>query len=609
MKHKKGKLKLIRKFLPISAVCLLFISLTALTACGDNGELPPAPVFSASSGAYAEGTTVFLTDESFWGSIWYTTDGSDPRTSETAVKYKKKEPIEIKDKSKEPNVVSAIDPLLIAPCLGEVKEGDNKVTGDVTVPKDSDVDKCTVVRAAFRKIGGTWSDEVSAVYFAGNMTTHIEGLTDTCLASDRDLIVISIQAEYNDFFDYETGIYVAGKSFDEKLAEKIAENDDSISLPWMAANYRAKGREWERVVRMDALSVSANGYVKELLSQECGVRIQGNYSRAMLQKSLRLYAREEYGAKKFDYPFFGEDYKADSFKHLVLRSGCSEGFTEQAKFGDAMLQDMSAEASGLPTQQTRPCIVYLNGEYWGLYILTEDYTEKYFEEIYGLKKNDAVLYKSYGTGDCRLDEGEVPEGFDDMYYIDELNSFMDGFDDLSDKDDYEAFCEVVDPENVMQYFAVEVWLDNQDWPATNWSLWRSKTVTDENYGDGRWRFVLQDLDRCALNPGENMIEKKELLDTDSDNPAVRMFALLMTNEGFRADYKQCLWDYSLEVYTEDYVDDYIDRYRDEYEPLYDQFFARYPDLGSSEGALDEIDAFEDFMDDRPAYIWPIQDEL
>ncbi|MBO6260516.1 MAG: CotH kinase family protein [Lachnospiraceae bacterium] len=602
-------MKFKKKIMYIAVMCMALIIPVAFTACGDEGELPPAPVFSASSGAYAEGTTIALTDESFWGSIWYTTDGSDPRTSETAVKYKKKEPIEIKDRSKDPNVLSAIDPLLISPCLGKVKEGDDKVTGDVTVPKDSDVDKCTVVRAAFRKIGGTWSDEVSAVYFAGNMTMHIEGLTDSCLASDRDMIVISIQADYNDFFDYETGIYVAGKAFDDKLAQELLEDDDSISLPWADANYRGKGREWERTVRMDALSVSANGYVKELLSQDCGIRIQGNYSRAMLQKSFRLYAREEYGTKKFNYPFFGEEYKADSFKHLVLRSGCSEGFTEQAKFGDAMLQDMSAEASGLPTQQTRPCIVYLNGEYWGLYILTEDYTEKYFEDVCGLAKDDAVLYKSYGTGDCRLDEGEVPEGYDEMYYIDELNAFMDGFDDLSDKGDYETFCEVVDPENVMQYFALEVWLDNQDWPATNWSLWRSKTVTDDGYGDGRWRFVLQDLDRCALNPGENMIEKKELLNTDTDNPAVRIFALLMTNEEFKADYKQCLWDYSLDVFTEEYVDDYIDRYADEYEPLYDQFFARYPDLGSTEGALDEIDAFEDFMDDRPAYIWPIQDEL
>ena len=602
-------MKFRKKLLLSAAVFMALLAPLVFTACGEGEELPPAPVFSAASGAYAEGTVISLTDESFWGSIWYTTDGSDPRTSETAVKYKKKEPIEIKDRSKDPNVLSAIDPLLIAPCLGEVKEGSDKVTGEVSVPKDGDVDKCTVVRAAFRKIGGTWSEDVSAVYFAGNMTKHIGGLTDSCLASDRDMIVISIQADYNDLFDYEKGIYVAGKAFDDKLAQELAENDTHISLPWADANYRGKGRDWERTVRMDALSVSANGYVKELLSQDCGIRIQGNYSRAMLQKSFRLYAREEYGAKKFDYPFFGEDHKAESFKHLVLRSGCSEGFTEQAKFGDAMLQDMSAEASGLPTQQTRPCIVYLNGEYWGLYILTEDYTEKYFEDVCGLAKDDAVLYKSYGTGDCRLDEGEVPEGYDEMYYINELNAFMDGFDDLSDKDDYEAFCEVVDPDNVMQYFAVEIWLDNQDWPETNWSLWRSKTVTDDDLADGRWRFILQDLDRCALNPGENMIEKKELLDTDSDNPAVKMFALLMTNEDFKADYKQCLWDYSLEVYTEDYVDDYIKRYKSEYEPLYDQFFARYPDLGSTDGALDEIDAFEDFMDDRPAYIWPIQDEL
>ena len=45
------------------------------------------------------------------------------------------------------------------------------------------------------------------------------------------------------------------------------------------------------------------------------------------------------------------------------------------------------------TKASRPCVVYLNGEYWGLYVLEEDYSDNYFESHYGVNKDDVVVYK------------------------------------------------------------------------------------------------------------------------------------------------------------------------------------------------------------------------
>ena len=63
--------------------------------------------FSQKSGVYAEAFLLELST-TLDGEIYYTTDGSDPSTSDTAVKYE--DAIEIKDRKGDANVVSAVGP-------------------------------------------------------------------------------------------------------------------------------------------------------------------------------------------------------------------------------------------------------------------------------------------------------------------------------------------------------------------------------------------------------------------------------------------------------------------------------------------------------------------
>ena len=53
---------------------------------------------------------------------------------------------------------------------------------------------------------------------------------------------------------------------------------------------------WERQAHIDYLE-SDGDTTSCKLQQDCGVRIQGNYSRSDLQKGFRLYARKDYGEK------------------------------------------------------------------------------------------------------------------------------------------------------------------------------------------------------------------------------------------------------------------------------------------------------------------------
>ncbi len=564
--------------------------------------LATSSIFSHASGVYEEAfelTLVHTKQET----IYYTVDGSDPTISDTAMVYEA--PILIQDRSTEPNVVSAVDPVLFSGNYNQPHQSGYKFDCKIKAPANEAVDKCSVVRVAIRNADGTFGEEAAATYFIGTPQKHIQGLAESCAAAGHELAVISIAMDYDDLFDNTKGIYVKGDTFTQDLGryltsgKKLRDGEMARSLD---ANYKQRGREWEREASMTMFEFSPEGAI-QVLNQQCGIRIQGNYSRSDLQKGFRLYARKDYSDNNFRYAVFGSDYTndqgetMDKFKSLVLRNGGNCAFT--AKFNDAFWQSLVRDTA-VETKQSRPCVVYLNGEYWGLYVLEEDYSDDYFEDLHGVNKADVVVYKgdaeTYEIG-YSLDEGELPEGEEVDYYFRELLDFFSTHSDLKSDTDYEEFAKLVDTQSVMDYFAVQCWINNKwDWPGKNWSMWKTIHTSEENpYADGRWRFTFYDVEFGGVSGAsdaktntirEDNYKPKGLLDMDTENPAVLCFAYLMTNEGFREAFYDRLLGLSDGMLEKEAALARLQEFEDIYEPLLDQFFARYPGTGSSKDAID-----------------------
>lgn len=595
---------------------------------GEQGnEITSSPItgdlsFSMDSGCYEQAFSLELLGG---GEIYYTTDGSNPANSDSAILYSGL--IEIKDRSGDRNVVSAVDPVLFSANYSYVNLDWTNFESTVQAPEASAVDKCTVIRAARKNADGSFTETITKTYFIGSMENHIPGITESVAAAGSDLAVISISAEFDDFFDMDRGIYVKGTCFETALAKLLDESqiENAETARKLDANYKQKGRDWEREVHIDFFECN-NEEAELVLSQNCGIRVQGNYSRSDLQKGLRLYARTEYGEKRFDYPVFGTDLKnqegevIDQFKTLTLRAGGNCAFT--AKFNDTYWQSLVAEdMTSCTTQKSRPCIVYLNGEYWGLYVLQEDYDNDYFEEHYNVDKNTVVLYKgdaeTYDSG-YKLDLGDLPAGeTDEAYYFQELIDFFSNHEDLTREEDLEAFKQLVDVESVMEYFLSEVWINNKwDWPGKNWSMWRT-TTTDSSipYADNKWRFCFYDMEFGGVSGmsdtrtntiKEDNYEPMGLLDRGTKNPAVLCYAYLMTNPEFRDEFNQRLLELSSGTFEKENALKLLASYEEIYSPLYPQFFNRYPDSGSAANAVSggyaSIQCIRDFLGKRENYI-------
>lgn len=578
--------------------------------------------FSRYTGVYGEPFELTMAALMEDAEIYYTLDGSNPLDSATAIKYE--DCIAITKRDNDKNVVSAVEPVLIAGSFNYVSK--NSFKCEIKAPEDFAVDKCTVVRAVAKFPDGSSSEEISATYFIGTLEEHIKGLAASCAAAGMPLAVVSISADYDDFFSEKGGIYVKGKIFEGALKQYIAENgsiSDGEVARSLDANYKRKGKAWEKEIRVSFMEATEDG-LTEVLTQNCGVRIQGNYSRSDLQKGLRLYAREEYGTKNFKYAFFGEDYvntageTMNKFRTLVLRNGGNCAFT--SKYNDTFWQSLVTELD-CGTQKSRPCVVYLNGEYWGLYILQEDYTDNHMENLYGVDNKKVVIYKGDAEAlelGYKLDEGEIPEGEDETYYFKELLDFFAAHENLTSDEDYAEFCRLVDEQSVIDYFAVQCWINNKwDWPGKNWSMWKTISYdgVEDSYGDGRWRFLFYDMEFGGVSGGwdaktntikEDNYKQEGLLDFDTDNPAVLCFAYGMTNAGFRRAFNERLLGLSEGVFEKETALARLSEFEAVYGPLLEQFFERYPKTGSKENALEGGYAsgkcIRDFIEERKNHI-------
>jgi gliding motility-associated-like protein len=117
-------------------------------------------------------------------------------------------------------------------------------------------------------------------------------------------------------------------------------------------------------------------------------RKHGNDSWAYNQKGFRIYAQDEFGyLADYNEKFFANTPR-DTFSVLLIKAGASDNFPGNSNgthMRDAFCQTFSIKHNlAFDERSYRPCIVYLNGKYWGLYEIRErvdaDYTKYYYDQ-------------------------------------------------------------------------------------------------------------------------------------------------------------------------------------------------------------------------------------
>ena len=528
----------------------------------------PSPAFSQPSGFYDEPFKLtILSAEGF--SVYYTLDGSVP--DETDLLYA--EPLAVRDLSQEPNTLSARTDIWPSGLLG-----------DAPAPL-APVDKASVIRAVAVDREGNRSDVSTAVYFISFQDKQ---------SFYEDFRVVSLVLDPDDLFDDARGIYVLGDTY--KQWRNSSEYDPDLDEWFVPGNYQNRGKDWERPAYLQVFDQG-----KEVAFAGVGVRIHGATSRRLAQKSFNVYTRKEYGTDVIGYDLYNgmnyseaTDEPITEYDSFILRN-C--GNDRIARIRDRLIQKL-VKGRNFLTQAIVPCIVFINGEFWGHYEITEKLTDDFIHDQFNVSKKNVVLIKNE----------EIEEGTEeDAVALADFREWIRET-DFAEEEAYKRLGELIDLDGLAEYMSTEFYISNWDFGDNNVALWKARdTDPDNEWADGKWRFILYDTEYSTGIYGEATIDMNaiEML-REKDCIISDFFFGAMENPDFRKQFSEAYEDVATGDFAYGRVNDAIDDLAGSYWGLIlatnDRFWPGWSDETDEYEALEsEFQDIREFFAERQQY--------
>ena len=264
----------------------------------------------------------------------------------------------------------------------------------------------------------------------------------------QSISTLSIVIDLDHLFDASTGIYT---------------------------NSGNDGIAWERQASMELLHPDG----KEGFQSGIGLRIRGGYSRSRSnpKHSFRVFFRREYGNGQLNYKLF-EDEGTDNFDKFDLRTSQNYSWAFGGPGKNTMVREVFSRDSqgemGQPYTRSRYYHLYINGQYWGIYMTQERVGADYCANYNGGEPDDYDVVKA---GDGKI-------MFPSAGQIDDYNLFHDqavaGFEE--DAAYYMAqglnpdgvtpnpkFRKYLDVDNLADYMTITYWTADRDGPGSKFT--------------------------------------------------------------------------------------------------------------------------------------------
>lgn len=354
------------------------------------------------------------------------------------------------------------------------------------------------------------------------------------------------------------------------VSEKIAETNKNVPIVAISANPHDLWDANDGIYTNYENEKKIAGYVEYFENEAEGfergleLKVSGHGSRSNPKKSIRLYFTkgDTEGRKNLSYDLiesadknFYDDSKVEKYGKVTFRIS---DWTE-TDLKDPMAQSI-ASFTRADTAASAPAAVFLNGEFWGIYEMREQYDNRYLDYHYdGIDKDDVIFLDRDWTNEGyeytlsdngykgieRITYEEGPDE-DEEYYLDQYNYVQYLMLNAQDESLYEELEGYVDIDNLIDYLFVYFYTDNIDWPGNNFKFWRvsmERSNGDTYAADGKWRFMVHDFDLAFDNANNNTLEyalKSNLPESEARHPKFVADVLdgLFKNEKFRNRFAQ-----------------------------------------------------------------------
>ena len=126
-------------------------------------------------------------------------------------------------------------------------------------------------------------------------------------------------------------------------------------------------------------------YIKTTGSEfqiDAGLKLFGGSTRSYRKKSYEIKFKKQFGDAHLNYQMF-DSVDSSVYESLVLRTGSQDEFAYSKR---ALIRD---EYTNVDVQAYQPCIVYINGDYWGLYFIREKVDEHFVSNHYNVEATES----------------------------------------------------------------------------------------------------------------------------------------------------------------------------------------------------------------------------
>lgn len=317
---------------------------------------------------------------------------------------------------------------------------------------------------------------------------------------NHNLPVFSIITDEDNLWDWFTGIYVSGPNA-------------GTDYPFFGSNF---WEPWSRKSRMEFFDASKT----KRFDAEFDLEIHGGWSRAQPQKSFRIDTKPTYTGD-IEYALIPKKPHITQYNNFNIRNGGQHNWSDRIQ--DALISRL-AENTHIDRMGYQPCIIYLNGEYWGLYGIREKIDEHYVESNHGIDSKKVEL----------LNKDGALSGSED-HFLESYDLIMNS--NINDPGFIEMFSSRFDFNNYIDYFIFQTYIQNMDWLGIAWGLNNIKLWRPDSL-EGKWRYVLYDTDASFGYFGQNIYANYLYFARNPSvpNPHAQIFNRALNNDDFKCQF-------------------------------------------------------------------------
>ena len=504
---------------------------TRLTA-DPSGE---QPVFSLPGGFYPEEITVEITAPEGCR-IYYTTDGTKPG-EDNGTLYEG--PVEVANVCGSPNVYSAV----------------STVSAYQNYAPLTTVDKAVVLQAVAVDADGMESAVTCASYFIA-----MEGK-----AMYRSLSVLSVTTEPAGLFDYFEGIYVTGVDYENALASDELRSD--------SANYYRGGE------------ISAH---IEYFETDRYLTYEGDVT-LTLCKDGNL----DYGQKSFLFTEAEPVIDDTCELYPYFRNGTMMlygGGTDHAMKSRQCLEEelLRGRAQGFLSEAMSGCMVFVDGEFWGLYLMREAIRPESLAERAGCAVEEIRMVENAYPAQIAPEYGEL------YRLVTEQNAGSEKI--------YRQILEQMDVDSFLEYYCANLYFGNPQFDSFSTTVWRQEG--EDSVGKWHWEFT-DATDTLGRNSLSNYSVNTYLCPQVSGD---LFFQGLLKNPDFAESFRRRMQAYA-EEWTREQVEEALTPILEKYRVAVTVTAQRYGVQQTEEGFLADGDTILTYFDRRGEYILRYTQEL